>query len=65
MSSNNTKAAKRMARILGTTVARCEEMLRAGNEAGLSTAYMEKSVEVYLPRNRRRRAVAALNKVAP
>ena len=45
--STNLDAAKVMARILGTTIARCEEMLRAGNAAGLSTVYMLACVRAY------------------
>jgi hypothetical protein len=52
--------AQRWARILGTTVRRCEEMIRAGNAAGLSTAYMDACVRTYRQRNKRRRAVMFL-----
>ena len=55
--------AQRMARILGTTVARCEEMLRAGNEAGISTAYMDACVRAYAHRKQRRKARALLREL--
>lgn len=52
--------AQSMARILGTTVHRCEEMLYYGNQAGLSTAYMVACVRAYAAPKKRRQAVKAL-----
>lgn len=50
---DNFAAAKRMARLLGTTVSRCDEMLKAGNDAGLSTVYMLASIQAYQKRKTR------------
>ena len=60
---NNFQVARRMARILGTTIARCEEMLRAGNDAGLSTVYMDACVRAYARPKRRRKAYALLREI--
>jgi hypothetical protein len=59
----NTDAAKRMARVLGTTISRCEDMLSAGNAAGISTVYMLACVLAYANPKSRRKAKVILDTV--
>jgi hypothetical protein len=60
MTRTNFDAAKRMARVLGTTISRCEQMLSAGNRAGLSTVYMLACVLAYAKPKSRRKAKTIL-----